>query len=154
MIGEQAKARVVSALLEDEFEVIPLSPGFVLTAPAESEDRRVTFPLDPLRMLFVPFVSQKSSEITGFFCFGKDWITECGLLVKGMVAVSSSLCCFRVCWGVEVSLGDWKEEEEQRDGGCWTGLLPFDHGSFSRLTLNSPLLSLWARLSTPFIPGK
>lgn len=51
---------VVSALLEVDFVFIPFGPGFILTVPVESDERRVTFPLGPLRMLFVPLVSQKS----------------------------------------------------------------------------------------------
>lgn len=59
-MGEHADARVASTLLEHDLEFIPLSPVFILTVPPESDERRVTFPLDPLRMLFVPLVSQKS----------------------------------------------------------------------------------------------
>lgn len=69
------------------------------------------------------------------------------------LALSLLWCSLSVCSGVEASLGGWQDEEEQRDGGCCTGLLPFDHGSFSRLKLNSPLLPLWARLWTPSRPG-
>lgn len=68
-------------------------------------------------------------------------------------ALSLLWCSLSVCSGVEASLGGWQEEEEQRDGSCCTGLLPFDHGSFSRLKLNSPLLPLWARLWMPSRPG-
>lgn len=62
--GETTDARVVShsALLQLELEFTPLGPGFVLTASPESDEHCVSFPfsLDPLRMLFVPLVSQKS----------------------------------------------------------------------------------------------
>lgn len=41
--------------------------------------------------------------------------------------------------------------EERKEAGCWTGLLPLlDHTSWSRLKLNSPLLSLWGLLRLPF----
>lgn len=60
--GETTDVRVVSpsALLELVLEFTPLGPGFVLTASPESDEHCVSFPLDPLRMLFVPLVSQKS----------------------------------------------------------------------------------------------
>lgn len=67
-------------------------------------------------------------------------------------ALSLLWCSLSACSGVEASLGGWQDEEEQRDGSCCTGLLPFDHGSFSRLKLYSPLLPLWARLWTPSRP--
>lgn len=103
VIGEQTEARVISALLD--FKFTPLSSGFILTAPAESDERRVTFPLDPLRMLFVPLASQKSWES---LCFGVTWISRFWLLVMGTEeAFSFCFCSFSVCWGVEVSLGGW-----------------------------------------------
>lgn len=76
-------------------------------------------------------------------------------MVLEVVAAALSLlwCSLSACSGVEASLGGWQDEEEQRDGSCCTGLLPFDHGSFSRFRLNSPLLPLWARLWTPSSPG-
>lgn len=55
---------------------------------------------------------------------------------------------------MEESLGGWEKDVEERNGGCCTGLLPFDQGSFSRLRLNSPLLSLWARIWMPLSPKK
>lgn len=43
--------------------------------------------------------------------------------------------------GLHSCRGLWWEEREEV--GCWTGLLPLlDHTSWSRLRLNSPLLSL------------
>lgn len=50
--------------------------------------------------------------------------------------------------------GLWWEERDIV--GCWTGLLPLlDHKSWSRLKLNSPLLSLWGLLRLPFsVPAK
>lgn len=68
-------------------------------------------------------------------------------------ALSLLWCSLSACSGVEASLGTWQDEEEQREGSCCTGLLPFDHGSFSRLKLNSPLLPLWARLWMPSRSG-
>lgn len=87
-------------------------------------------------------------------------ISLCLLLLVCVEEVDRCCACVvgegfcRVCRGVEVSLGGRQEEEERRDdGGGWTGLLPLDQGSLSRLRLNSPLLWLWARLGTPFRPG-
>lgn len=78
-------------------------------------------------------------------------------MVLEVAAVAAALslpwCSLSACSGVEASLGGWQDEEEQRDGSCCTGLLPFDHGSFSRLRLNSPLLPLWARLWMLSSPG-
>lgn len=59
VIGDRTVALLFpdSALLELKLE---LRSGFSLPASHESEEQRVIFPLDPLRMLLVPLVSQKS----------------------------------------------------------------------------------------------
>lgn len=137
-----------STLLELKLE---LRSGFSLPVSHESEEQRVIFALDPLRMLLVPRVSQKSCDSMVSFCFGADavWTLE-----TDRTSSFCWWCCLSECCGVEESLGGWQKDAEERNGGCCTGLLPLDQGSFSRLRLNSPLLSLWARLWMPLSPGK
>lgn len=61
--GDTTVARIVSAsalLRFDELEFIPLGPVLIFPWSPESDEQRVTFLLDPLRITFVPLVSQKS----------------------------------------------------------------------------------------------
>lgn len=61
MTGDTTEALVFpDSLLELKLELTPVRSGFALLVSTESEEQRVTFLLDPLRMLFVPRVNQKS----------------------------------------------------------------------------------------------
>lgn len=102
VIGEQAKALVVSSVLVPDLDPISPIPVFILTVPAESDERRVIFPPDPFRMLLVPLVSQKSCAIARCFCLGSGWSSKVWLSLKlGLFGA------FSLCRGVEVLQGCW-----------------------------------------------
>ena len=86
----------------------------------------------------------ETTSLPGEPDFFLAWPEVPGPGVEEGVGVSRALRSCRGLW--------W----EERDGGCWTGLLPLlDHTSASRLRLNSPLLSLCGRLRLPFnVPAR
>ena len=92
-----------------------------------------------------------------------------GLTSAGSMPSSKNCCRERTSWVRVLRAGPWAGLMgsrarhgckglwwEVRAGCCWVGLLPLlDHTSWSRLRLNSPLLSLCGRLRQPFsAPGR